>query len=69
MRLYAVLYDADGLIHQRMSGGEATIAATARALGLSVLMVPDDAAYERTHRAANGRLEPLPNGGWLPASS
>jgi hypothetical protein len=68
MGIYAVLYGADGAIVQRMSGGEATIAATAKALGLSFLMVPDDAAYERTHRVVDGKLEPLPNGQWLAAS-
>jgi hypothetical protein len=68
MLLYAVLYDADGVIRQRMSGGAASIEATAQVLGLSFLMVPDDAAYERGHRVVNGKIEPLPNGQWLAAS-
>ena len=57
--LYAVLYDAEGTIRQRMSGGLVNIAATAATLGMAALMVPDDRQYERTHRVADGALVPI----------
>ncbi|WP_184075068.1 hypothetical protein [Sphingomonas prati] len=44
-----MLYDDAGEIRQRMSGGSETIAATAEALGLHRMIVPDDGAYEQTH--------------------
>lgn len=60
--MFALLYDANGVIQQRMSAGSGTVQATVKALGLMVLSVPTDAAYERTHRVRDGKLVEIQNG-------
>lgn len=53
---YALLYDKNGNIKQRMTGTPDAVAVTGWYLGLSVLWVEDDHDYERTHRVENGKL-------------